>query len=137
MNISIMSRRDAKKYSYRLPFKTAIISITDPDSVDNSFGKSENLVAVLKLKFEDVCSGYPGCMTEEDARKIVDFVNSVEDKIDLLVVHCEAGISRSAGVAAAISRFKHGDDSWVFDSGKYIPNMHCYKLVLQEFHKNT
>lgn len=49
------------------------------------------------------------------------------------IVHCDAGISRSSGVAAAILKAKTGDDSQIFNNPKYRPNMRCYRIVLDEF----
>ena len=50
-----------------------------------------------------------------------------------MIVHCDAGISRSSGVAAAILKAKTGDDSQIFNNPKYRPNMRCYRIVLDEF----
>jgi putative flippase GtrA len=52
---------------------------------------------------------------------------------DKLLVHCESGISRSAGITAAISKYYFGNDNWVFN--KKIPNMHCYMQVLEKFYQ--
>ena len=49
-----------------------------------------------------------------------------------VIVHCDAGISRSSGVAAAILKAKTGDDSQIFNSPKYRPNMRCYRIILDE-----
>lgn len=43
-------------------------------------------------------------MTEKDARLIKIFVERVAPDIDVLLVHCAAGISRSAAVAKWIAR---------------------------------
>lgn len=39
-------------------------------------------------------------LNDEDANRIVEFVNKYKDCY--IIVHCDAGASRSAGVAAAI-----------------------------------
>jgi hypothetical protein len=54
-------------------------------------------------------------------------VNKVWDKIDLLMVHCLAGISRSAAVAAAIAKVKYNDDSLYFT--RYKPNISVYSIL--------
>lgn len=134
--IIIMSRSNAYKYQFKNHNeKTAIISITDVDaSYNNIHCTSQNgIKAVLALKFEDVERGYPDCITFADAEKIVDFVNAYKDKVDTIIVHCEAGISRSSGVAAAITKYFGGDDKSIFDSPKYCPNMACYNAVLEAF----
>ena len=53
-----------------------------------------------------------------------------------LIVHCSAGISRSAGVAAAIHEalgwpIANTRNSDVFRDGKFAPNMHCYRTMLR------
>lgn len=47
-----------------------------------------------------------------------------------VIVHCDAGISRSAGVAAAILKHTTGDDSSIFENGLYDPNLWCYQKTL-------
>ena len=42
-------------------------------------------------------------MTEQDAKRIALFLKSLGKLFSNLIVHCEYGQSRSAGVAAAIS----------------------------------
>ncbi|MBR1496099.1 MAG: metallophosphoesterase [Oscillospiraceae bacterium] len=49
---------------------------------------------------------------------------------ETLIVHCDAGISRSAGVAAAIGKCCNGDDRAFFRGGRYCPNMWCYRKTM-------
>ena len=74
-------------------------------------------------------------ISEEDAKNIVSFVKKWYNKVDTIIVHCNAGISRSSGVCAAIMKGMTGDDSQIFDNPKYVPNTTCYKVVLEEFMK--
>ncbi len=73
------------------------------------------------------------------ANNIVNFVNNFNE-IDTIIVHCDAGQSRSAGVAAAIAKFFNGDDEQFFSGGgmygspRYTPNRLAYRKVLQAFH---
>ena len=115
IDIRILNRKEAKKFSYEShDFKTAIISITDTDKADVIFEKNEanGIRAVLRLKFDDVERDYKNehCITKEDAENIVKFVNKNKNKVDKFIVHCEAGVSRSAGVGAAIMKALNGDD---------------------------
>ena len=48
-----------------------------------------------------------------------------------VIVHCDAGISRSAGIAAAILKHTTGDDSSIFVNGQYDPNLWCYRKTLE------
>ena len=138
IDIRILNRKEAKKFSYEShDFKTAIISITDTDKADVIFEKNEvnGIRAVLRLKFDDVERDYKNehCITKEDAESIVKFVNKNKNKVDKFVIHCEAGVSRSAGVGAAIMKALNGDDWDVFKNPLKCPNMKCYRMVLNAF----
>ena len=71
-------------------------------------------------------------ITREDAKAIREFIENHRG-IDIVIVHCDAGISRSAGVAAGILAGTIGDDTQIFDNHSYYPNMLCYRTVLEEF----
>ena len=138
IDICILNRKEAKKFSCEShDFKTAIISITDTDKADVIFEKNEvnGIRAVLRLKFDDVERDYKNehCITKEDAESIVKFVNKNKNKVDKFIVHCEAGVSRSAGVGAAIMKALNGDDWDVFKNPLKCPNMKCYRTVLNAF----
>ena len=138
IDIRILNRKEVKKFSCEShDFKTAIISITDTDKADVIFEKNEinGIRAILKLKFDDVerDSKDLHCITKEDAENIVKFVNKNKSKVDKFIVHCEAGVSRSAGVGAAIMKALNGDDWVVFNNPIMCPNMKCYRTVLNAF----
>lgn len=63
------------------------------------------------------------------AEKIITFFKDVKDKIDILLIHCEAGFSRSPAVGAALTKLFLGDDSEFFK--KYSPNLRVYKGILK------
>ena len=56
-----------------------------------------------------------------------------KDKVECIIVHCEVGVSRSAGVMAAIQKYLTGDDSAIFNNGAFSPNMYCYRMMLDAF----
>lgn len=66
-----------------------------------------------------------GCFEEEHAIQIDDFVRIHMDK--LIVVNCEAGISRSAGVVLALREFYLEDADEVYR--KAIPNIHVATVL--------
>ena len=65
---------------------------------------------------------------ETYAEQILDFVDSYRDNIDLIVVHCEAGISRSSATAGALSLILNKTDQYFFDN--YLPNALVYRKII-------
>lgn len=139
MKFSIMSRNQAKKYTYtNFEEKIAIVSINDLIDGKVNFRRSDNLMGVCTVFFDDVelkeeeNLGYM-FMTTEDAEKIKNFVDFMWDKIDHLIVHCYAGISRSSGCMSAILRAKGLSDDWIWENKKYSPNTYVAKKVLEAY----
>jgi protein-tyrosine phosphatase len=129
-----MSRENAKKYSYKTDIdRCVIISINDVSDEANKLNRNNNITAVCPLFFDDVECNQQNHMSREDADKIIQFVNTHLNNVDEIIVHCGAGVSRSAGVCAALMLILTGDDSAIFNCGKYRPNMHCYRLVLESY----
>lgn len=126
-----MSQFDAERYVNKSHNeKCSIISITSHGDEEAQIYSDENngIEDVLRLQFNDTDDG--DGITEEDAQAITEFSKSAM-KLDRLIVHCGAGRSRSAGVAAAIMKFYCHDDTSIFNSTKYNPNMRCYRKVLE------
>lgn len=111
-----------------------VISVTDPRSKDAKI-KAGWIVDILRFQFSDIDNEIEGAVmfTPEMAQQIVGFFIGIED-LDTaeIIVHCEAGISRNAGIAAAIARWWGWDEQFFFDH--YLPNRHFYRLVLEAFH---
>ena len=142
MEILAMSRAGAIRYCQMKHGRTSIIiSISDPNMEysDGVYMTQENRVeAILPLCFCD--ADRPGVdiygnetdgsdlMSDDDAGKVAMFVTT--NKADRIIVHCDAGISRSGGVAAAITKWMLHDDGEFFYSGQYRPNMWCYRKTL-------
>ena len=134
MNFQVMSRVNAREYSFDENInECVIISINDTFIEANEFHNNPNIKGVCTLFFNDVEGNGTGHMVREDADKIVEFVNTHLNDVDEIIVHCGAGVSRSAGVCAALMLIINGDDSAIFNNGKYCPNMHCYRLVLESY----
>ncbi len=141
MKIEVMNHSNAEEYSLKYnDITSVIISITNcGDSkafiIPNNASKVKD---VLHLQFNDTdkIDDYSGAMEEKDAELIADFISKHISNnklmVDKLIVHCTAGQSRSAGVAAAILKVYTGDDSQIFNNKKYTPNMLCYRLVLNK-----
>ena len=115
-----------------MPERRALISI-----MDHRRDCPERYPAprVLRLCFDDAVedSFWQNLMTEEQADAICAFVLQQRDAIDLLIIHCTEGVSRSAAVAAAVLACCGGDASQVLDNPRFRPNPLVYRLVTEAF----
>jgi hypothetical protein len=97
------------------------------------------LVDLLQISFFDLDRIPDECddkdkiilFNKDHARQIWEFVESVWDHVDLLLIHCLAGVSRSPAVAAAIAKAKYSNDNLYFAS--YTPNYLVYRTMM-EYH---
>jgi hypothetical protein len=108
--IRVMSRADL---SVEQPFDrpVAVVSIRNPGGPRVDMPPSAHVRDVLRLEFEDVDDPSRGvAMTEEQAAAILAFAARHVGTDAVIVCQCEAGVSRSAGVAAALSRIHFGHD---------------------------
>jgi len=96
----VLSREEAELYAPR--GKEICISISDPDA--HPAQVSSLFAAVLRLNFNDVTErGEPSdvLFAEDHAREIRQFLDSWP-KTERVMVHCNAGVSRSPGVALGL-----------------------------------
>jgi hypothetical protein len=135
MKFEVLSREKARKLSFKQDIEDCVIvSITDVDSHYNSFAQNPHIKGVCHIKFDDVDFGETNCITAEDGVKIVNFINHYVGKVDKIIVHCEAGVSRSAGVCAALMQIINGSDMEIFENPKFCPNMSCYRTILETYY---
>jgi len=151
VNIHILSRKSVDrivKTRYCRLNNWALISIynssgpLDADQVLESLGCHE----ILSLRFSDISSTQYHSMSkyknhkkhlvlfsDNHAKQIIDFIDRQKDKIIDLVVHCEAGISRSGAVGLFVCRYlglderKYRDDNPEIEPNHYIFNV-LYKV---------
>lgn len=136
MNIEVMSRSAARRYAFKPhPEKVMVISITDPGSEPNGLrGNANNgIYKIVRAEFEDTDDPNTS-ISAEQAKMIAEQVSQNIDVADKIIVHCEAGQSRSAGTAAAILKFYTNDDTQIFDNPRYTPNMYVYRKMLEAFY---
>ena len=133
MEIQVWNREQAIKNVKDISKKAMVISIT---SSGDSFPIFQEQIdtKVLFLQFDDVDANDKKYkpMRPDQAQRTVDFVKENLD-VELCIVHCDAGVSRSAAVAAAIGKFINGDDMFIFGRPRFSPNAHVYHLMLNAF----
>lgn len=138
MKVTILSKSELFNLIEKkaLTSKSAIVSFADEEDDFLDFPKDSN---VLKIVFYDI---RPSSTIKEhydrllpEAKDIAKFVNQKILEGKDIICQCDYGISRSAGLAAAIlERYAHrGID--VFANYKYTPNQFVYNKVYQELMK--
>lgn len=137
-NIKIMSKQECTLYSMKdLKEDYIVISLNDT-GYNTVIYKNKHIVDTLKLWFDDIELEIPDeedlvLMTNSDAEKIKEFIDTYKDEVNNIMVHCTAGISRSGAVGCVLSRYLNGDDEYLLEAGRYIPNKHVYKLMCETF----
>jgi predicted protein tyrosine phosphatase len=137
MNRAIHIGRSAL-VEFEPPEPCLIISIVDPRAGQAFIGNWENrrILGVHRvLPFHDIDVAHEGLdhvlFDYQRAADIATFIHSHAQyhEATLVVAQCEAGISRSAGVAAALQNFFRMDGRSAFDTG--IPNRLVFRLTLE------
>jgi len=124
-HFDVRSARNAEFFRSDRPW--AAISITSGH--EHPVLSETNRVGLLRLVFDDITQPEtPRSFTPALAAEILDFVANVWDKVEVLLIHCDVGLSRSPAVAAALSRIYYGDDGpWLeFD----FPNRLVYEVLV-------
>jgi len=111
-----------------------LISITDPTGSDAVLFE-EAWGDILRVRFHDVDSEYRGesgyhSITEEQADAIIAWLREHEDEFKKIVVHCWAGISRSAAVAKFIAEVY----DLQFPESYSLYNRFVYSTLRKRFH---
>lgn len=100
--------------------------------------ENDSMQGRLNLQFHDADVPKDGevLFDEAMAKKVLDFY-AEQEALDtsVIYVHCLMGQSRSAAVAAALTKALTGDDSLYFRPGPYKPNMLVFRKVLDEAHE--
>jgi rhodanese-related sulfurtransferase len=125
--IYIWDKNTAETKSVNL--KHLMISIRSPHSKPASIPANKNQIALLQMSFsESEESDFSESFNDQQAEEIAKFVGTYRGKVKAIVVHCEMGISRSAGVAAAIVKMLGHSPLWIFE--EYSPNLLAYTKIL-------
>ena len=149
MRIRVFSRNEALVAAQNDMSYKIIISIYTPGDTAPEFPNNPTILDVLSLSFYDIENKKEMLIPVADdeifntnyAKQIKDFVTfwrkNENPKLEEIWVHCDAGVSRSAGVAAALLKALFNDDSEIYDNPRYFPNFLCYKTLLEAFHNNN
>lgn len=137
LGIAVMNKQEVELYGITEHAEASVIISISSIGTNGAFiqkNKPANIVDILKIEFNDTDSEdkYCGGITYKNAKDIADFVKKYKNNKELrkIIVQCEAGQSRSAGIAAAILKYLYDDDTPIFNNKKYTPNMLCYRKVL-------
>ena len=127
--IVVLNRVEAEDFDCERRWGCISIADTQEDFIRI---RKRRRVALLQLAFADIEYPMPDYIIFSDshAHDILDFVTHHWRRMNTLLVHCNAGISRSPAVAAAIARLKFGDDSEFFEA-PYYPNPRVYSTLLE------
>lgn len=127
MEVLTLSRNLMEKFKGVKDY--VVISINDPKRPDAIMPDDKYLKDVARFKFHDIDEPIDDyvCMDIHQAYRMSQFIKEYEDK--LIVIHCTAGLSRSAGVAMAIK-------CWARESHNFpFANRHVYRLVRIELQR--
>ena len=112
-----------------------LISINDMEDEPLEVLHEEKYLDVLRIWFSDIDKEIDDesvkLMSKNDAREILEFVTKYVDKATMIVVHCAAGISRSAAVAAALSLLIQGTEGAYYANRQYYPNIWVKTLLIR------
>src|SRR5579871_6441803 len=114
INFQVLGRAEIARVSPQDPH--ILISVTEPGAPEVHFAEAPSRLGVLRLTFHDAQQPSPDriLLSAQDAEAIIAFVREYQASARLIVCQCEGGISRSAGIAAALSRWLQGDDAPFF-----------------------
>lgn len=133
MTIEVLSRQAVQKFITDMPH--VVISLRDPGSEQPKLPENSNRIAELYIECDDIDfdGGNYKKFAREDAKAILGLLTVTLPYINTIVVHCEAGQCRSAGVGAALAillGLPDKDSKYFNPRGPYYPNRHVYRTVL-------
>lgn len=144
VQISVMNQSDAERYCHHPGESdyTAMVSISDEwyhhaPNVFTTRPGQDGVKLLCREFFDDNEIGGKNIISVGQAEAIASFIRNrvfaPDSRINRLIIHCEAGRSRSAAIAAATIRWLGEDDMGFFTSSIYHPNRTVYCRMLDAF----
>lgn len=127
----MLGRREAKRLVPEVPY--IVVSIANADGMHPVLAVSPNRRGLLQVGFDDVVPtrqeyyGSKRPMEADHAQEIRAFVEAHLDDVELIVVHCDAGMCRSPAIAAALWRWLENERGPFFEA--FRPNEHVYRTM--------
>lgn len=139
MRFLVTNRYQIRQLQLNQPY--AVISITDPFSPPVVLPEHDLRLNMMRLEFYDLDRPFEGIsdrvndrlFTFDQADAVLQFAQKLEGQDVVIVCQCEAGISRSAAVAAALSRIYNAVDSDYFKL--FHPNRRVYSMILSRHYE--
>jgi len=129
----ILSRARAEQYCPQVPH--VAISVRDPNSYKARLPKNRERLAALYLSFDDldfrpdsVGDRKVVLFNTKQAKRILKFYEQWREQVSVFIINCEAGISRSAAIGAALCKISGQTDTDFFRN--YLPNRFIYRKIL-------
>ncbi len=141
IEIICLNRKNAEAFDCESLFLQ--VCVHDPDKPPPSLQKSIRRLARLDLTFDDVSyeSDHDAVFSDALANKFATFVFSNLARAQQIVINCEMGVSRSAGLAAATDEvINFVEESDLFYRSDLFPNKLVHekaKIALTKFRQQT
>lgn len=138
MILGVKTRLEVEGNGIALEEPYALISISCPND-PAKIRHRESCKAILRVEFDDLDAPVRDNLTDRvlpytlfndtHANQILDFFEDCVKWLPYMIVHCDAGVSRSPAVAAALTRIQESLDLDFWR--RYIPNARVYSKIMQ------
>lgn len=123
-----MGQKEAEEWSYNQWMEvTLLISILGTHTPTPNFYNNPRIIDMISLRFDDIqeVDAHQTLLSDSDCLKIRTFILDHVEEVETIVIHCSTGESRSSAIAFAVCQLLGIDDTWIFQSPKYLPNPYC------------
>jgi len=138
IEIVVCSREQLAKLRYPKSNPVLIVSITDAIAKFPPIPSTIPQYTLRRLAFDDIEANIDWfndrkytAFTPKLAETVATFIINRPINIKTIIFQCEAGISRSAAMAAATARYLGLDDMKYFKT-PYLPNRLVYQLMVEQ-----